>query len=112
VKVGFGALLPGDGAAGPLSEQKRLISALVDGVRVLNLYVPNGSALGSEKYAYKLDWLSCLRRYLEAQGEQAEALCMVGDFNIALEDRDIHDPGRLGGGIMAATPSARPCARH
>ncbi|NQV10342.1 MAG: exodeoxyribonuclease III [Cyanobacteria bacterium] len=102
VQVGFGALIPGDAEAGRLSEQKRVISALVDGVRVLNLYVPNGSALSSEKYTYKLAWLACLGRYLAALEEQGESLCMVGDFNIALEDRDIHNPARLSGGIMAS----------
>jgi exodeoxyribonuclease-3 len=69
---------------------------------VLNLYVPNGSALSSEKYAYKLEWLACLQRYLEAGAAEGEPLAMVGDFNIALEAQDIHDPGRLEGGIMAS----------
>ncbi len=101
VRIGLDALLP-DGAAAELSEQKRVISALIEGVRVLNLYVPNGSALRSEKYAYKLQWLACLARYLAVQEEQGDPLCMLGDFNIALEDRDIHDPARLTGGIMAS----------
>ena len=59
VRIGFDALLPGDEAAIELSQQKRVISAWVDGMRVLNLYVPNGSEVGSEKYAYKLAWLDC-----------------------------------------------------
>ena len=87
-----------------LSEQKRVISAWIDGVRILNLYVPNGSALKSEKYPYKLAWLSCLQRYLDVLEDQGEPLCVVGDFNIGLEDRDLHDPGRLSGGIMASEP--------
>jgi exodeoxyribonuclease-3 len=66
--------------------------------------VPNGSSLRSEKYAYKLEWLACLKRYLDAQERQGEPLVMVGDFNIALEARDIHDPARLNGGIMASEP--------
>jgi len=102
--VGFAALLPDDPAAEDLGAQKRVISAWIEGVRVLNLYVPNGSALTSEKYPYKLEWLACLRRYLEAQEAEAEPLAMVGDFNIALEARDIHDPDRLSGGIMASDP--------
>ena len=102
VRIGFDALLPGDQAAQQLSEQKRVISAWVDGVRVLNLYVPNGSEVGSEKYAYKLAWLDCLRRYLEVQREQGEPLCMLGDFNIGPEDRDLHNPERSTGGIMAS----------
>ncbi|WP_181280056.1 exodeoxyribonuclease III [Aphanothece minutissima] len=104
VRVGFAALLPDDPAAVELGEQKRVISAWIEGVRVLNLYVPNGSALTSQKYPYKLEWLACLRRYLEAQDAQGEPLAMVGDFNIALEARDIHDPERLSGGIMASDP--------
>jgi exodeoxyribonuclease-3 len=104
VRIGLEALLPDDPEAPVLSEQKRVISALVEGVRVLNLYVPNGSALGSDKYRYKLQWLACLKRYLAAQAERGEPLCMVGDFNIGPEDRDLHDPGRLSGGIMASEP--------
>ena len=104
VRVGFAALLPDDPEAPGLGEQKRVISAQIAGLRVLNLYVPNGSSLRSQKYAYKLEWLACLKRYLDAQEEQAEPLVMVGDFNIALEARDIHDPARLNGGIMASEP--------
>lgn len=104
VRVGFAALLPDDPEAPGLGEQKRLISAQIAGLRVLNLYVPNGSSLRSEKYAYKLEWLACLKRYLDAQETQGEPLVMVGDFNIALEARDIHDPARLSGGIMASEP--------
>jgi exodeoxyribonuclease-3 len=104
VRVGFAALLPDDPQAPGLGEQKRVISAQIAGLRVLNLYVPNGSSLRSEKYAYKLEWLACLKRYLDAQEAQGEPLVMVGDFNIALEARDIHDPARLNGGIMASEP--------
>jgi exodeoxyribonuclease-3 len=104
VQVGFAALLPDDPEAPGLGEQKRVISAQIAGLRVLNLYVPNGSSLRSEKYAYKLEWLACLKRYLDVQETQGEPLVMVGDFNIALEARDIHDPARLNGGIMASEP--------
>ena len=102
VRCGFVGELPDDAEAQQLGEQKRVISALLDGVRVLNLYVPNGSSLKSDKYPYKLAWLTCLQRYLSAQAERGEPLCMVGDFNIAPEARDIHDPERLSGGIMAS----------
>jgi exodeoxyribonuclease-3 len=102
VQIGFDALLPNDPDARGLSEQKRVISALIEGVRVLNLYVPNGSSLTSEKYAYKLEWLACLQRYLAAQEQQGDPLCMVGDFNIGPEARDLPDPERLSGGIMAS----------
>ena len=102
VQIGFDALLPHDPESPGLSEQKRVISALIDGIRVLNLYVPNGSSLKSEKYPYKLEWLACLARYLEIQAQQGDPLCMVGDFNIGLESRDLPDPERLTGGIMAS----------
>ncbi|MFM7651890.1 MAG: exodeoxyribonuclease III, partial [Vulcanococcus sp.] len=92
VQIGFEALLPADADAVRLSEQKRVISARIDGVRVLNLYVPNGSALKSEKYPYKLEWLACLRRYLAVQEQQGDPLCMLGDFNIGPEARDLPDP--------------------
>ena len=102
VRIGFEALLPNDPLAAELGEQKRLISARIEGLRILDLYVPNGSATGSDKYIYKLAWLACLKRYLEAQRAEADPLVMVGDFNIAPQDRDLHDPARLSGGIMAS----------
>ena len=102
VRCGFIGELPGDPEAKELGEQKRVISALLDGVRVVNLYVPNGSSLTSDKYPYKLKWLNCLKRYREAAQARDEPLCIVGDFNIGMEARDIHDPERLTGGIMAS----------
>ncbi|MEB3166788.1 MAG: exodeoxyribonuclease III [Cyanobacteriota bacterium] len=110
VQVGFSALLPGDAEALSLEDQKRVISARIDGLRVLNLYVPNGSSLVSDKYAYKLAWLACLQRYLANQEPQGEPLVMLGDFNIGPEDRDLHDPERLTGGIMASEPERRALA--
>jgi exodeoxyribonuclease-3 len=104
VRVGFEALLPNDPGAAELAGQKRVISARIDGLRILDLYVPNGSSTGSDKYAYKLEWLSCLDRYLRVQAAESDPLVMVGDFNIAPEDRDLHDPVRLAGGIMASEP--------
>ena len=70
VRVGFLGELADDPEAEALGEQKRVISALLDGVRVVNLYVPNGSSLKSDKYPYKLSWLGCLKRYLDAQAER------------------------------------------
>ena len=100
------AELPDDTEAGVQRAEAR-ISARLDGVRVLNLYVPNGSSVGSEKYRHKLDWLSCLQRPLAAIAERDEPLCVVGDFNIAPEARDIHDPERLTGGLCPRTPNGR-----
>ena len=102
VRLGLTGELPGDADAEALGTQKRVISALVDGIRVVNLYVPNGSSLDSEKFSYKLNWMGCLERYLRAAETRDEPLCVVGDFNIGPEARDLHDPERLTGGIMAS----------
>jgi exodeoxyribonuclease-3 len=101
VRVGFGSLLPPE-QVGDLDEQKRLLGGRCGDVYVLDLYVPNGSAVGSEKYDYKLRWLACLREYLAALLSQEPKVCVCGDFNIALEACDIHDPERLEGSIMAS----------
>lgn len=102
VRCGLSGELPDESEALQLDVQKRVISGLLDGMRVVNVYVPNGSSLRSDKYSFKLTWLACLKRYLSAQSQRDEPLCIVGDFNIALESRDIHDPDRLSGGIMAS----------
>ena len=102
VRMGFIGELNADEETEDLSHQRRVISALVDGIRVVNLYVPNGSSLASDKYLYKLKWLACLERYLRAAQSRDEPLCVVGDFNIGPEARDLHDPERLSGGIMAS----------
>ncbi|MEK8090249.1 exodeoxyribonuclease III [Thermithiobacillus plumbiphilus] len=80
--------------------QKRLLAATINGVRVVNVYVPNGQAVGSEKYAYKLAWLTALRDYLADALKQHEKLVLLGDFNIAPEDRDVHDPEGLAGQVL------------
>ncbi len=72
--------------------QARLISARVGGVRVLSAYFPNGRTVGSESYEYKLDWMSRLRNELEASYDPGEPLALCGDFNVAPEPRDVHDP--------------------
>jgi exodeoxyribonuclease-3 len=73
-------------------EQKRVLAALVDGVRVICVYCPNGQSLGSEKYAYKLRWFAALRQYVAAEMSRHPLLAVAGDFNVAPEDRDVHDP--------------------
>lgn len=84
--------------------QKRVITGVLKGVRILNLYVPNGSAVGSDKYLYKLQWLKVLYDYVQTCLAQGDSLCICGDFNIALEDRDIHNPARAKDQIMASEP--------
>ena len=88
--------LPGDGA----TAQRRLIAATTGGTRVVNVYVPNGSEVGSDKYAYKLEWLDRLDRWLRAALDPASPLVLCGDFNIAPEDRDVYDADALRGTIM------------
>jgi exodeoxyribonuclease III len=101
VSMGFGAILPA-AIVGDLDEQKRVITGSIDGVRIVNLYVPNGSEIGSEKYSYKLQWLKVLKDYLQALRQQSPSLLVCGDFNIALEDIDIHDPQGRESHIMAS----------
>ncbi len=102
VKYGFISELPNDPVANELQQQKRVISALINGIRVINVYIPNGSEVNSEKYLYKLKWLECLYRYLASISSRHEPICLLGDFNIAPDSRDIHNPERLTGGIMAS----------
>ncbi len=73
-------------------EQKRVIAATIGDVRVINVYVPNGQAVGSEKYDYKLRWLAALQDYLRSELSAHPLLAVTGDFNIAPEDVDVHDP--------------------
>jgi exodeoxyribonuclease-3 len=82
--------------------QRRILAATIDGVRVINLYVPNGSEVGSEKYAYKLEWLTALKGFLEEEMKAHEKLVVLGDFNIAPDDRDVHDPKKWGDGILCS----------
>ncbi len=73
-------------------EQKRFVTLSLDGIRVINVYVPNGERVGSEKYEFKLRWLAGLRAHLSAELERHPMLAIVGDFNIAPEDLDVYDP--------------------
>ena len=73
-------------------EQKRVIAATVGGVRIVNLYVVNGQAVGSEKYAYKLRWIAAVHAWLASDLQAHPDMVVLGDFNIAPDDRDVHDP--------------------
>ncbi len=72
--------------------QQRLISATIAGVRVICAYIVNGQALDSDKFVYKMNWLAALLSYLESEMAEHEQLALLGDFNIAPEDRDVHNP--------------------
>ena len=71
-------------------------------MRVIDLYVPNGSEVGSEKYAYKLDWLTSLRNFLETEMAAHENVVVLGDFNIAPADADVYDPEKWGEAILCS----------
>jgi len=79
--------------------QRRVLVTTSDGVRVVNLYVPNGQSVGSLKYEYKLGWLAAVREYLEAEMSVHENLVVLGDFNIAPGDVDVYDPVAWGDAI-------------
>lgn len=79
--------------------QRRILGATVDGVRVWNLYVPNGREVGSDKYEYKLDWLARMAAHLGEELARHGQLTVVGDFNVAPADADVHDPEAWAGRI-------------
>ena len=85
-------------------EQSRVIAADVDGVRVVSVYVPNGQSVGSDKYQYKLRWFEALGAWLRGQLEAHPRLAVLGDFNVAPEDRDVHDPAAWAGQVLFSEP--------
>jgi exodeoxyribonuclease III len=84
--------------------QRRILIATVGEIRVANLYVVNGQAVGSEKYAYKLDWLDKVTRFLDGELRNDPRLIVMGDFNIAPDDRDVYDPVAWHEQILCSTP--------
>ncbi|MGY0651908.1 exodeoxyribonuclease III [Luteimonas sp. A537] len=80
------------GIPGFEDEQKRVIAATVDGVRIVNLYVVNGQDVGTDKYAYKLRWLAAVHAWLADELQRHPKMVVLGDFNIAPDARDVHDP--------------------
>ncbi len=84
--------------------QRRILIATVGELRVANLYVVNGQAVGSEKYAYKLDWLAKVTRFLEGELRNDPRLIVMGDFNIAPDDRDVYDALAWHEQILCSTP--------
>ncbi len=82
--------------------QRRILASTVNGVRVVDLYIPNGSEVGSEKYAYKLSWLAALRSFLEEEISRHDKLVVLGDFNIAPADIDVYDAQKWGEAILCS----------
>jgi exodeoxyribonuclease-3 len=82
--------------------QRRMLASTIDDVRIVNLYVPNGQSVGSEKYEYKLSWLAALRDFLRDELKSHDRLVVLGDFNIAPDDRDVYDPEKWGDDILCS----------
>lgn len=85
-------------------EQRRVIAATYGDTRVIDVYVPNGQSVGSDKYRYKLDWLDALTAYVAGQLRRHPKLAIVGDFNIAPDDRDVHDPDLWRDKVLCSGP--------
>jgi exodeoxyribonuclease-3 len=92
--------LPGEDADAP----KRVLGAAIDDVLLLNLYVVNGEAVGSEKYAFKLDWMARLAAFVRERYDLREKVVLCGDFNVTFDDRDVHDPVLWHEKILCSTP--------
>jgi exodeoxyribonuclease III len=84
--------------------QKRVLAASFGDLRIINLYVPNGESISSDKYKYKLAWLAALRAWLSEEIARHPRLVVVGDFNIAPEERDVHDPKLWEGQVLFSEP--------
>jgi exodeoxyribonuclease III len=105
------ALIAGSALGDPIieipdfpDEQKRVIAATIDGVRVINLYVVNGKEVGSDKYDYKLRWLEAVTRWVADELKRHDKVVVMGDFNIAPDDRDVYDPEAWHEKILCSTP--------
>ncbi len=92
------------GIPGFVDEQKRVLAATVDGVRVICVYIPNGQSIDSDKYQYKLAWLDALIEWLKSEMRRYPRLVLTGDYNIAPEDRDVHDPAAWEGNVLVSPP--------
>lgn len=92
------------GLPGFADEQKRLLTATLGPIRVTSAYVPNGQAIDSDKYGYKLRWLDALHRWVQQDLPQHPRWVLAGDYNIAPEDRDVHDPLAWAGQVLCSDP--------
>jgi exodeoxyribonuclease-3 len=84
--------------------QKRVLAATIGDVRIVNVYIPNGQSVDSDKYQYKLGWLEALTAWLADELARYPKLALLGDFNIAPEERDVHDPKAWEGQVLFSQP--------
>jgi len=98
-------------AVGLDDPRRRILAATYGELRLVNLYVVNGQEVGSEKYVYKLDWLARVTDWIAGEMQRYERLVVVGDFNIAPEDRDVHDPEAWREKILCSTPEREALGR-
>jgi len=83
---------------------RRMMAVTVNGIRIVNVYVPNGEAVGSEKFAYKLEWLHHLQQYLQGQIKKYPYVLVAGDFNVAPEGLDVYDPSEYHDCVLVSEP--------
>ncbi|CAG0985964.1 Exodeoxyribonuclease III [Methylophilaceae bacterium] len=88
-------------------DQKRVIAATINDIRIVCAYIPNGQSLDSEKYPYKLGWLQALHDYIADTLNTHPRLALLGDYNIAPEDRDVHDPKAWEGQVLVSEPERK-----
>lgn len=91
--------------------QRRILIATINNLRIINLYVPNGQEVGSEKYTYKLNWLDYVNQFVKQQLQQYERLIVLGDFNIAPEPADVYDPELWEGKVLFSEPERTALAK-
>lgn len=90
------------GIPGYADPQKRMIAGTLDGVRVVCGYMPNGESVESDKYRYKLEWYAALTAWLRDELQRYPKLALLGDFNIAPADADVHDPQAWAGKVLCS----------
>lgn len=91
--------------------QSRLLTTTAGGINIVNVYVPNGQMVGSEKYGFKLDWMRRLREFFDANYDRTTPVLLCGDFNVAPEERDVHDV-RLWQGRILFSEQERAALQH
>ncbi len=103
-RVGIEGVVANFADGAPPDPEARIITATCGGIRVSSVYVPNGRALDQDHYQYKLAWMERLRAHVAAAGEPSDDVVVMGDFNIAPEDRDVYDPSKFVGATHVSEP--------